>query len=289
VSLFSSISIPVRKHAALILAAGLLTLILGFVVGALLPPGIDWRHAFRPAALALASGQSPYTVEPFYAAPWSLLPLVPLALLPEAAGRGLLFILSLMTLMLVAHRMGANPITLVAFLLSPPVIHGLLNANIDGLAMLGFILPPQIGLLFVLIKPQVGIGLAVFWAVQAWQKGGLRCLLETFAPVALVTAASIVLFGPWPLRFQELPLRSQAFNASLWPSTLPIGLALLAASIRRKQSRFAIAASPCFSPHVMFHSYAGALSTLLPATFEFCAAVIGLWGLTFIRAAMGGL
>jgi hypothetical protein len=58
-----------------------------------LPPslGIDWQLTYRPAALALWRGENPYNPAiapqaPFFAAPWGLLPLLPLSLLPVEVG-----------------------------------------------------------------------------------------------------------------------------------------------------------------------------------------------------------
>jgi hypothetical protein len=270
--------------SALVLA---LVVVLSVIAAQELPAGIDWHEAFRPAARAVLDGQSPYTVEKFYAAPWGLVPLLPMALLPEEAGRGILLAASLVSLTIVAHRLGARPITTAAFLMSPPVLHGLLNANIDWLAMLGFVAPPQIGLLLVTIKPQVGIGLVVYWLVQAWRQGRVPQVIRVFWPLTAVSGVSFILFGFWPLRFGQIIDYSRSFNASLWPTSIPIGLVLLVAAIRRRDARYAIASSPCLSPHVVFHSYAGVLACLLSMPIETIVAVIGLWVLVILRLAGG--
>jgi hypothetical protein len=266
----------------------ILCAVLASVAGVLLPSGIDWHLTFRPASLALLSGGSPFQVNGLYSAPWGLLPLLPFALLPEGAGRGSLFILALLSYLLVARRLGGKSLVVGAFMLSPPVIHGLLNANIDWLAMLGFILPPQIGLLFIMIKPQIGIGLAVFWLAEAWQEGRMKKVFHVFWPVATLSLVSFGLYGFWPLRFLRLGDPAAEYSASFWPYSIPIGLILLTTAIRKRGSRYAIAASPCLSPHVVFHSYAGALAALVPATAETIAAVISLWILVIFRLAIGG-
>ncbi len=266
----------------------IIAMIISVAVGQFLPSGIDWHESFRPASIALLAGQSPYSVETFYAAPWSLIPLLPLALLPEDFGRGLLFTVSILSFAVLARRLDAKPLAFAVFLLSPPVLHGLLNANIDWLAMLGFILPPQVGLFFVVIKPQVGLGLVVYWLVEAWRVGKFKRVVQVFAPVTLAGAVSILILGFWPFRFQNIIDYSSDFNASFWPASLPIGLTLIAASLHKEEPRFAVASSPCFSPHVVFHSYAGVLAALLPQTIETVTAVIGLWILVNIRAFTGG-
>lgn len=95
-------------------------------------------------------------------------------------------------------------------------------------AVLGYIMPPQLGLFFIAIKPQVGIGVAVFWLVEAWRKGGWRSGLKAFWPFTAVLVLSMLLDLDWPLRFgQQAGLQS----ASLWPMSIPVSLALLAAAV----------------------------------------------------------
>lgn len=249
-----------------------------------LPPGIDWRDTYRPAAQAVLSGESPYSAVPiFFAAPWSLIPLLPYAFMPEPLGRALLFLVGLGTFSVIAYRLGAKPITLTVFLLSPPVIHCLLNSNIEWLALLGVILPPQIGLFFVVIKPQIGIGIAIFWLIQSWRKGGWREAIRVFAPVTLALLVSFALYGLWPLRFRETLALSQNFNASLWPMSIPVGLTLLVASLRKHNIRMAMASSPCLSPYVLLHAWVGALASLMAHPAEMVVAVVGMWVLVVMR------
>jgi hypothetical protein len=46
-----------------------------------------------------------------------------------------------------------------------------------------------------------------------------------------------------------------------------------------------MAASPCLSPYILFHSWVVVLFAIVAATPEIVAAVIGLWILVYIRAA----
>src|SRR5438093_809696 len=100
-----------------------------------LPMGIDWHNVFRPAALNVLAGKSPFDVQGFYAAPWAILPLLPIAVLPENVSRAVLFMLGLASFGYSAYRLGAKPVAMIAFLLSPPVLHCLLNSNIDWLPL----------------------------------------------------------------------------------------------------------------------------------------------------------
>ena len=263
----------------------LLGLIIIFLIGAMsfvLPPAVDWHKAFRPAAWELVSGRSPYYVDGYFNAPWALLPLIPLALLPENVGRAIAFVVSLAALTFTAHRLGARPLAIAILLISPPVVHGLLNGNIDWLAAVGFVLPPQIGLFFISVKPQMGIAVAIFWLVEAYRKDGWREVVRVFGPITAAMLLSFALFGLWPLRFErELDLW---WNASLWPASVPVGLALLVAAVRKGKIEYAMGASPCLSPYVLLHSWVGALLAIVASLPELVAAVIGLWILVAIRA-----
>lgn len=93
---------------------------------------------------------------------------------------------------------------------------------------------------------------------------------------------SLVLFGWWPANL--LNATSVSWNASLWPYTLPVGLALLVAALRQRQRLYALAAGPCFAPYLAFHSWVAALAALAPRTGELVAAVIGLWLMLALQA-----
>ncbi len=150
----------------------ILSLILVSLLGNALPPAVDWETAFKPAVWKLLQGQSPYRIEGYFNAPWTLLPLIPLVLLPESIGRAAHAVITLAAFAYTAYKLGAKPLAMVILLLSPPVMHGLLNGNIDWLAVLGFVLPPQIGLFFITTKPQIGIAVGLYWLVDIWLQQG---------------------------------------------------------------------------------------------------------------------
>jgi len=264
------------------MAAGLLVFILA--VARYLPYGVDWYWVLRPACLALLQGQSPFdAVERFGFAPWALLPLTPLALLPDQYGRAIWFVSSFLVFAYAIWKLGATPIATMAFLFSPPVIHSLYNANLDCLPLLGFTLPPAIGLFFISVKPQMGSVVALFWLVETWRTGGFWRVVRVFAPFGLVFLVSLLLFGFWPAHFREIQVDSQGWNASLWPMSIPLGLALAAFAFWRREIRFAMAASPCLSPYVLLHAWSGALASLAGFTPGMLAAVAGLWLLVIMR------
>lgn len=154
------------RSRVILLVVMVLILLVAMVI--YLPPAVDWQDAYRPAAMSLLAGGSPYEVSGYFNPPWALLPLLPIAVLPQPLGRALAVMVALVAYAYVAYRLGADRKTMLVFLLSPPVLHGLLNGSLDWLGALGFVMNPQLGLFFVMIKPQLGIAVAVFWLFQSW-------------------------------------------------------------------------------------------------------------------------
>ena len=131
------------------------------VMSAILPTAVDWHGAFRPAALEILHGRTPYTASGFFNPPWTAVLLIPFAILPEHIGRAVLVIVALATYAYVGYKLGGTKVTIPLLLVSPPVLHGILNGNLDWLAALGAGLPPWIGLFFLMINPQVSVAVCV--------------------------------------------------------------------------------------------------------------------------------
>lgn len=243
---------------------------------------IDWSTVWRPCVYLMLSGQSPYQNAWFFGPPWALFPLIPLALLPEPIGRILLLLMCLGAFAFAAVRLGANTVCLLAFLLSPVVLFSLYVGNLDGLVLLGAVMPHWIGLFFLSIKPQIGFVLALYWFIDDWRTGGPRQIARTFAPISIALLLSLALYGLWPLRVitADGPLRPN--NVSLMPLTLSVGLALAIAALRLRKSNLALAAGPILSPYVSFQSFSASLVPLFRYPPELIVVVISLWLMAFI-------
>ncbi len=245
--------------------------------------GIDWRETYYPAARAVLEGNNPYLAAPtFRNLPWTLIPMLPLAIFSERVSGDLYFILTLALYTWVAVRLKASRIALIAFLLSSPVVYGMRMLNVDALALVGFILPPQIGLFFILIKPQMGIAMIPFWMFETWRAGGWRSLLRAFLPATIATVLSLVIFGTASIGRSNDLLQS-AWNASLWPWAFPIGFALTILAVRNRRKDQAMAASPFLSPYLAYHSWVSVLAGLMQRDLELVLAVIGMWLVAVIR------
>jgi len=272
------------KHVAL----GLIGFaILTYAVSLIKPPSIDWKGAFYPAVQELLHGRSPYNVISFLNVPWTLIPLIPFALLPVQIGSAAIFVLNLALYIYVAYTLGARGGVIFIFLMAPPVIHSLFLGNIDAVALFGFILPPQIGLFFVLMKPQIGMAMALFWLGETWRKGGVQEVFRVFTPVAISLLVSIMIFGNW-MTPERVGLQVHStWNASWWPWSIPFGLVLAVSSLRDQRKDYAMAASPFLSPYVTHSSWVAVIVALLPRKLELFVAVIGMWIVAFILASNG--
>lgn len=241
----------------------------------------DWHATFRPAALEILHGRSPYNAKGFFNPPWAAILLIPFAVLPEKVGWAVLVVVALGVYAYVAHKLGANKLTIAILLLSPPSLHGILIGNIDWLAILGIVLPPWLGLFFLALKPQVSVVVILYLFVAEWKRGGPLRVFKTFLPVGLAAALSIMIFGPWFLNIPSLD--KLPANDSLFPMSLPLGLVLTVAAIRKNDIRYAMMASPMLAPYLLLYSWIVALLALAPKPSETTAAVIGMWIVVLMR------
>jgi hypothetical protein len=231
--------------------------------------GVDWVVAYQPAADKLLSGENPYDVDLFYNPPWALFPLIPITFLPVNIAICAMFVLNIMAYVFVMHKFKYHVITMALFILFSRMWINSYNANIDGFVALGFLLPPQIGLFIVLLKPQLGLPVALFWAFQAYQVGGVKRVIQIFLPVAIAFLISFFIYGMYMTRPQDL--LNIYWNASIFPYGVPVGILLIVLSLMKMDIRFAIAAGPFLSPYLSAHawafSYLGILA-FLPSIHE---------------------
>ncbi len=257
--------ITIAKWTALIILVAVVFYIPNF--------GDHWHSIFRPAVFKLIQGQNPYDIELFFNPPWALIPIIPFALLPERIGNALFASISLFGLGYIAWRMGARKWILVAFMLMPWTLYSGINVNLDWLVAVGFLLPPRWGLFLILLKPQLGIGLAFFWLIQAFHEGGIRKVITTFVPVGLAFIGSILLYGNYFMKFITLT----GFQKISWYLFVPVAIALLAASLRDKKAGLAIVAGPFLSPYTQPYSVPIAMLGVMENPHLLIPSLLGLW------------
>lgn len=255
---------------------GLLLLTILPMLYAWLPGGIDWLNNFRPAALAVLQGESPYTIPGYYNPPWTVLPLIPVAMLPLAWSRAVWFLVSLAGFALLVRRLTDQPISILLFLTSAPVFHCLYYGNIDWIAMLSLVTPAPLALVLASVKPQVGIGVIVYLLVESWRVGGPRGVARAVLPLMLLLGASFLVYGFWPHHIQELG--AAFWSISPFPWLVPVGVLLLGWSVHKMEIRSGLAAGLCFAPYFALSS----LSTLLVPLLERPKVLATAWAITWL-------
>lgn len=243
--------------------------------------GWDWFEVFKPAILATLRGGSPYAVEGFYSPPWLLLLMSPFTLIPSPFDLYAIIAASIGVFVFVMLRLNAPKWIIPLFFLIPQIWWSILDGNVDFLVALGFVLPPQIGLILVLLKPQLGAAMAVFWAVEAFRESGIRAVIRLFAPVAAIIALSFALFGWWPAYLTGAA--EKYWNVSNWPYMLPVALLLLYRAVRDRRQGLAITAGPFLSPYLHAQSLPLAVLGLMPNEVECVIAIASLWVIWFVR------
>lgn len=262
-----------RSQLGLIWLAALAAL--SWAVYQYLPGGGDWVQTYRPAALHVLAWQSPFNVAIYHSPPWSVLPLLPLAVLPGQIGYAVNFTVSLFVTGYVARRQGASWASVAILLTSYPVLFSSIYGNIDWLVYLGLLLPARWGMFFLLIKPQNSIGLVIYYLADALRNGRARQFLHVILPVAVALLWSYWAFGPW---YQSgLTEIGKDFSASLWPQSLPIGAVLLISALRDRKPLQALATSPMFAPYVTPGGWGASLLGLCDQPLLLAAASAGIW------------
>jgi hypothetical protein len=216
-------------------------------------PTADFYETFYPASRAILEGRSPYDVSGFMSAPWGLIPLLPFALFPAVWAHGLFFMASVCLLIYFAWRMKANVLATTAFMLSPTVIGALLVGNLDAVVLAGVFIPPAWGLLLLMVKPQIGLGVAFYYLVESFRQGKIRKVIQVFTPITLAYLLALVIFPIWFERMINQP--ENMWNRTMFPYSIPIGLFFLYIAIVRRNVFFAMAATLFIAPYTTFYSY----------------------------------
>lgn len=241
---------------------------------------IDWL-VFRGATLYFLHGRSPYEFQLYnefgrvFEAPWLYMLYSPFVMLPNDIGRMLLLMVSILVFGITAIKMKAKPWQLVMYLLSYPVLATLYQGNIDWLVTAGFIMPSPLGLFFILLKPQIGIGVAVFWLLKAWDEGGWIKIYDTFMPITFAYAISFVAYGMWMFEFGGM--ESNPNSVDVFPWLVPLGVYLLYMAGRKMKMNYAIMAAPFLSPYVSLGNFSGFLLGTLDDNLLFIVTWILLW------------
>lgn len=245
--------------------------------------GDDWA-VFRNASLAAVNGGELYGVDfgpvggvgmYYYNPPWFAVALVPLTLVAERLGWALLSTSTLGAIAALLWRWADNlsVIRLLLAILSPITLQTLIHGQPDVLLLASVFVPGWLWPVTMTIKPQTTIALLAIIPRRDWVRAALVG--------AAIFVGSLIWFGWWPADWLEMS-RSEPNNllSSLWPATVPLGIACIWYAVSRSDERAAVLASPLLFSYIRIHSLVG-IWLVVVATLRLWQ-VIGLWVLTWL-------
>lgn len=220
--------------------------------------GVDWRLYFQPAAESLMRGRSPYDVSGFWNPPWMLLPIMIFAKMPLEIAAPMLFVLNTMACIWASLRLGMNKFVVFPFFIFFGSMMNSVMGNIDGLLALGLLCPPWLGIIILMIKPQVGFPIVLFWvANELAQKGTVRQkaarVLRLLLPFTILLIASTFLYGAWFLH--SVDAIGKTWNTAPWPLGIPVGLWLVGAGIQKRDVSFVLMSTPFITPYLTIYTW----------------------------------
>jgi hypothetical protein len=237
------------------------------------PVGEHW-FIYRTAARKLVHFENPYEVEKFFNPTWALFPVLPFALLPIKIGNALWATSTLFAFGYVARKLGASWFVTIAFVLLPHTLYNLIQINLEWLVALGYLLPPQFGLFLILIKPQLGAFLALYWFITIWKEDGLDRTIVTFTPVLLAFILTFIFFGFYLTKAQFM---FGYEGKHFWPISIPIGITLFYIAIKNKKPGFALACAPLLAPYTQPYSWPVAILGFLPDNLWTFTLISTVW------------
>lgn len=229
-----------------------------FVIGFLLSSFInanDWDGAFYEAGHNFLN---PYSVYTFMNPPWLLLVLTPLTIFPYAFSQALNLGITFLVFGALLLRLKANPISFVLFFLSFPFLLAYSHGTVEWLPALAWLLPPQVGIWLVSVKPQAGGLVAVEWFLKSKKRVKLLAIL------GVTFLVSLLVWGFWVPNMMENVHKvqregMQGWNLSLFPYLIPLGVAMWIYILWKRPSNselLAMLSTYCFVPYFAWSSLA---------------------------------
>lgn len=234
------------------IAAILFTLLISvYAISIIAPQAIDWHSTYYPAARAFISGSTPYYEGGLLENPvWVCILLAPFALFREDISRALFLLASVFAYYKAFQSAGIPRKWIMILFFSPQVLYGLNLGTIDAFVLASPAMPPVLGFLAALTKPQIGIGYAIFLLIDWVREKKLSSLF-----LALVLGGGGILISLWLGMPFSGRLISVPWNTSLFPYSLIPGIILLITALYLRKREWSLVASPMMAPYLTFHSW----------------------------------
>ena len=187
-----------------------------------------------------------------------LAPIVFLARMPLDIAVPILFMLNVMTCIWVSLRLGMNKFIVIPFFIFFGSMMNAVMGNIDGLLALGLLCPPWLGIIILMIKPQVGFPIALFWVANELTKTGtmqqkVYRVALMLSPFIVLFVASTIMYGAWFLN--SVDAIGKSWNTAPWPLGIPVGVWLIGAGIQKRDISFALMAIPFVTPYLTIYTW----------------------------------
>ncbi len=212
--------------------------------------GVDYTHFFRPASQT----DAPYAVAGFYNPFW----LLPLLWVFELFGEYRLavwVVMNLCAFIYVFMRLKMPLWSILPFFVFSGALMSVFVGNVEGLVAFGMVLPLPLGIVVLMLKPQIGLALTLYYVLSAFVYDGWKRAVLILVPVLVLFTASFFLYGTWFLK--PLEVIDRFYNTIyFFPIGVPVGLALIVAGVARRNIGYALMAIPFTSPYMIFHTWA---------------------------------
>lgn len=244
-----------KKHLFLMFVA---LFIVGSVIGYFcVPYGVDWLEIFQPVSRRMMSNDlyDPYVGTGFANPSYTFFVTIPFALLPVDIGRAAWFGFNFACLVVFAYMAGFEIPAIMVFMCTPPVFSTLWDGNIDGLVLLGFVLPPWIGIPLLMIKPQIGFVVVALYAFNAlFRERDYRLFAQQFGPYFFLVACTLLTYHNWIPSMRAIA-GVAGWNISLGPIGLFSALILCIFAFSENEKDLALPAGVLISPYVSINSF----------------------------------
>lgn len=211
--------------------------------------GVDYLRFFNPAL----HSENPYSVEGFYNPFW----IFPFVLVAELFGKykvAVWIVLNICCYLYVYLKLRIPLWAITPLLFFSGAFMSAYVGNIEGIIALGLVIPLPIGILLLMIKPQVGMAIVAYYTLNTILDKGWKKTVIYLIPFTILFLVSMALYGAWFLNSSDVVI-AKYNTISFFPYGVPLGIALIIAGVSHKNIGYALVAIPLTTPYMIFHTW----------------------------------